>query len=163
MRTHSRRRFNGQLFAASIGSTSLSRISGATNDSFSDGLVELCVTTRASGILPNVLVDVWTGQIGSLDFRKLPEQLGRVVVWSDVRGHRSFARSIADILLAIEEYFGIKPLLGSKPTAHVGHSSGLSRSIEKPFNSFEPTSLGAIEHRMAVIDLSSCGLTRLRS
>lgn len=126
MRMHSRRRFIGQLFAASIGSTALGRTASATVDQLNDGLAELCVVAREPGTLPNAVVDVWTGQIGSLDFEQLPGQVGRVVVWSDIRGHRGFTRSIADILFAIRECFGINPILGSNAAAHVGHSSGLS-------------------------------------
>jgi hypothetical protein len=139
MRKHSRREFINQVFAASIGSTALSHIGSAWIES-NDGLAELCVIARKPGTLPNAVVDILTGQIGSLDF-ELPEQLGRVVVWSDIRAHRGFTRSIADILFAIHEYFGIKPVLGSSAAAHVGHSSGLSCSIEMLFNTFEPAYL----------------------
>jgi hypothetical protein len=161
MRRYSRRRFISQLCAASIGSAALGRIAAASIDHLNAGLAELCVITRQPGSLPNAIVDVWTGQIGNLDLVGLPEQLGRVVVWHDIRGTRELSRSIADILFATEEYFGIKPVLGSNAAAYVGHSSGLSSSIETPFKPLEPAFLGAIGCRIAVIDLSSCGLTRL--
>jgi hypothetical protein len=157
---HSRREFINQVFATSIGSTALGRAGSAWIGS-NDGLAELCVIARKPGTLPNAVVDVWTAKIGSLDFEQLPEQLGRVVVWSDIRGHRGFTRSIADILFSIHEYFGIKPVLGSSAAAHVGHYSGLSCSIEMLLNTFEPAYLGAIGRRIAVVDLSSCGLTGL--
>src|SRR6266481_6325140 len=134
---HSRREFINQVFATSIGSTALGRAGSACIGS-NDGLAELCVIARKPGTLPNAVVDVWTAQIGSLDFEQLPEQLGRVVVWSDIRGHRGFTRSIADIFFSVHEYFGIKPVLGSNAAAHVGHPSGLSCSIETVFISFEP-------------------------
>jgi hypothetical protein len=158
---HSRRRFIGQLFAASIGSAALVRTADARNDDLNNGLAELCVITRQPGSLPNAIIDVWTGQIGTLDLAQLPEQLGRVVVWHDIRGATGLSRAIADILFATEEYFGIKPVLGSNAAAHVGHPGGLSPSIEILFKPFEPASLDAIRRRIAVIDLSSCGLTRL--
>ncbi len=162
MRKHSRRRFIGQLFAASIGSTGLSRTASATIDQSNDGLAEVCVIARQPGTLPNAVIDVWTGQIGTLDLSQLPEHFGRVVVWDDVRGDRALSRDVAGILFAIEEYFGIKPNLGSNATAHVGHFSGLSLSIDKLLHTFKPRYPDAIGRRIAVIDLSSCGLTRLR-
>lgn len=158
----SRRRFIGQLLAASIGSAALVRTVDARNDDLIDRLAELCVIARQPGSLPSAIIDVWTGQIGSLDLEQLPEQLGRVVVWHDIRGAKGLSRSIADILLATEEYFGIKPILGSNAVAHVGNSGGLSSSIEILFKQFESASRGAIGCRIAVIDLSSCGLTHLR-
>jgi hypothetical protein len=162
MRKHSRRQFIGQLFAASIGSTGLSRTARATIDQSNDGLAEVCVVARQPGTLSNAVIDVWTGQIGTLDLSQLPEHLGRVVVWDDVRGDRALSREVANILFAIEEYFGIKPNLGSNATAQLGHFSGLSLSIEKLFHTFKPSRPDAIGRRIAVIDLSSCGLTRLR-
>jgi hypothetical protein len=161
MRKHSRRQFIGQLFAASIGLAALGNTSGATDDHLNDGLAELCVITRRPGNLLNASIDVWTGQIGTVDLAQLPDQLGIVVVWHDIRGTRALSRSIADIVLATEEHFGIKPVLGSNAAAHVGHSSGLSCSIEMLLKPLERAPLGAIARRIAVIDLSSCGLTRL--
>jgi hypothetical protein len=162
MRKHSRRRFIGQLFAASIGSTGLSRAASATIDQSNDGLAELCVIARQPGTLPNAVVDVWTGQIGTLDLSQLPEHFGRVVVWDDVRGDRALSQEIAGILLAIEQYFGIKPSLGSNASSHLGHSSGLFLSFDKLLHTFKRNYPDAIGRRIAVIDLSSCGLTRLR-
>src|SRR5215475_4275547 len=107
MKKHSRRRFIGQLFAALIGSTGLSRCARATIDPTNDGLTEICVVARQPGALPKPVIDVWTGQIGELDLRQLPDRLGRVVVWDDVRGDRAHSREIAGIVLAIERYFGI--------------------------------------------------------
>src|SRR4051812_34521959 len=112
MRKPSRREFINQVFAASMGSTALGRTGTAWFES-NDGLAELCVIARKPGTLPDAVVDFWTGQIGSLDFERLPEPLGRVIVWSDIRGHRGFTQSIADILFAIQEYLGIQPVLGS--------------------------------------------------
>jgi hypothetical protein len=162
MRKHSRRRFIGQLFAASIGSTGLSRAASATIDQSNDGLAELCVIARQPGTLPNAVVDVWTGQIGTLDLSQLPEHFGRVFVWDDVRGDRALSQEIAGILLAIEQYFGIKPSLGSNASSHLGHSSGLSLSIDRLLHTLKPGYSHAIGRRIAVIDLSSCGLTRMR-
>ena len=162
MRKHSRRRFIGQLFAASIGSTGLSRTASATVDQSNDGLAEVCVIARQPGTLSNAVIDVWTGQNGTLDLSQLPKHFGRVVVWDDVRGDRALSREISDILFAIEEYFGIKPNLGSNATAHLGHFGGLSLSIDKLLHTFKPSHPDAIGPRIAVIDLSSCGLTRLR-
>ena len=162
MRKHSRRRFIGQLFAALWGSTGLSRTASAAIDEANDGLAELCVIARQPGTLPNAVIDVWTGQIGTLDLSQLPEHFGRVVVWDDVRGDRALSREIAGILFAIEEYFGIKPNLDSNASAHLGRSSGLSLSIDKLLHTFKPSYPDAIGRRIAVIDLSSCGLTRLR-
>jgi len=161
MEKHSRRRFIGQLFATLIGSTTLS-LTRAMIDQSNDGLNEICVIARQRGTLPNAVINVWTGQIGTLDLSQLPEYLGRVVVWDDVRGDRALSREIADILSAIEEYFGIKPSLGSNASAHLGCSNGLSFSIDRILHAFNPGYLQAIGRRIAVIDLSSCGLTPVR-
>jgi hypothetical protein len=162
MRKHSRRRFIGQLFAASIGSTGLSRTASGAIDQSNDGLAELCVIARQPGTLSNAIVDAWTGQIGTLDLSQLPEHFGRVVVWDDVRGESALSRDIADIIFAIEKYFGIKPNLGSNATAHLGHANELSLSLDKLLHTFKPGYPDAIRRRIAVIDLGSCGLTRLR-
>jgi hypothetical protein len=162
MRIQSRRQFIGHLLVASVGCTTLSRTAGAASGQSADGLVELCVTAREPGTLPNAVVDVWTGQIGVLDLSQLPERFGRVVVWDDVRGNRALLGEIAGILSAIEEYFGIKADLGSNASAHLGHSSRLSLSIDKLLHTFKPGRNDAVGRRIAVIDLSSCGLTGLR-
>ncbi|MGH6681682.1 MAG: hypothetical protein ACREDL_22715 [Bradyrhizobium sp.] len=158
---HSRRRFIGQLFAMSIGSGVLSCTAGHANDDLNDGLAELCVITRQPGHLPKGIVDVWAGQIGYLDLVRLPKQYGRVVVWHDIHNVEGLSRSVGDILFATEEYFGVKPVLGSNAAAHVGSPIGLSSSIEALFKSPEPGCFSPIGHRIAVIDLESCGLTRL--
>jgi hypothetical protein len=162
MRKHSRRRFIGQLSLALIGSTGLSRSACATIDPSNDGLTEICVVARQPGALPKPVIDVWTGQIGELDLSQLPDHLGRVVVWDDVRGDRALSREIAGIVLAIEQYFGIKANLDSNATAHLGHFSGPFLSNDKFLHPFTPSDRDAIERRTAVIDLSSGGLTRLR-
>jgi len=68
---------------------------------------------------------------------------------------------MVDILVAIENYFGIKPKIGFNAAAHVGHFSGLPHSIEALFNTLQARGLDPVGRRIAVIDLSSCGLTRL--
>lgn len=158
---HSRRRFIGQLFAASIGSAILGGTAARANDDLNGGLAELCLITREPGRFPNAIIDVWTCQIGTFDLTQLPDQIGRVVVWHDIRGAQELSRSIADILSATEEYFGFKPVLGFNATAHVGHPAGLISSIENLFTPLKPASLGAIGRRVAVVDLTSSGLTRL--
>ncbi|WP_143198768.1 hypothetical protein, partial [Bradyrhizobium sp. AS23.2] len=158
---YSRRRFIGQLFAATIGPAAVVRPVDARNLDFNGGLAELCVFAREPGNLPNVVIDVWTGQIGTLDLALLPRQLGRAVIWHDIRGATGLSRSIAEILFATEEHFGIKPVLNSNAAAHVGSSGGLPSSFEILFKPSESTSLYAVERSLAVIDLSSCGLTGL--
>ena len=162
MRKHSRRRFIGQLSAALIGSTGLSRRAHATIDPANDGLTEICVIARQPGALPKPVIDVWTSQIGELDIRQLSDRLGRVVVWNDIRGDRALSREIANIASAIDEYFGIKINLDTNATAHLGHFSGPFLSNNKLLHIFTPSDRDAIERRIAVIDLSSTGLTRLR-
>ena len=162
MRKHSRRRFIGQLSTALIGSTGLSRSARATIDPSNDGLTEICVVARQPGALPKPVIDVWTGQIGELDLCQLPDRLGRVVVWDDVRGNRALSHEIAGIVLAIERYFGIKANLDTNATAHLGHFSGPFLSNDKLLHIFAPSDRDAIERRTAIIDLSSGGLTRLR-
>jgi hypothetical protein len=161
MRKQSRRKFMGQLFAASIGSTGLSRTAGAAIDLPNDGLAELCVIARQPGTLSRPIIDVWTGQIGTLDLCQLPEHLGRVVVWDDVRGDLALSRDTAVILFAIEQYFGIKPNLGFNAIAHLGHFSGLIPSMDRLLHTLKPSYPDADGRRIAVVDLSSCGLTRL--
>jgi hypothetical protein len=162
MRKHSRRRFIGQLSLALIGSTGLSRSARATIDQSNDGLTEICVVARQPGALPKPVIDVWTGQIGELDLCQLPDRLGRVVVWDDVRGDRALSREIAGIVLAIEQYFGIKANLDTNATAHLGQFSGPFLLNDKLLHISTLSDRDAIERRTAVIDLSSGGLTRLR-
>jgi hypothetical protein len=162
MRKHSRRRFIGQLFTALIGSTGLSRCVHATIDPSNDGFTEICVVARQPGALPKPVIDVWTSQIGELDIRQLPDRLGRVVVWDDVRGERALSREIANIASAIDEYFGIKINLDTNATAHLGHFNGPFLSNDKLLHVSTPSDLAAIGRHTAVIDLSSGGLTRLR-
>lgn len=159
---HTRRRFIGHLFCASIGLATLGRTASHANDDLNGGLAELCVITREPGRFPNAIIDVWTCQIGTLDLAQLPDQFGRIVVWHDIRGAQGLSRSIADILSATEEYFGIKPVLGSNAAAHVGRPGGLLSSIEILFKPFDPASLAVIGRRVAVVDLGSCGLTDLQ-
>ena len=162
MRKHSRRRFIGQLSLALIGSTGLSRSARATIDPSNDDLTEICVVARQPGALPKPVIDVWTSQIGELDIRQLPDRLGRGVVWHDLRGDRAVSREIANIASAIDEYFGIKVNLDSNATVHLGHFNGDFLSNDKLFHVSAPGDLAATERHIAVIDLSSSGLTRLR-
>jgi hypothetical protein len=162
MRKRSRRQFIGELSAALIGSADMSRSARATIDSSNDGLSEICVIARQPGVLPRPVIDVWTGQIGRLDLRQLSDRLGKVVVWDDVRGDRSLSRGIADIVSAIELYFGIEANLDTNATAHLGHFKGPFLSNDGLFHISTPSDLEAIGRHTAVIDLSSGGLTRLR-
>jgi hypothetical protein len=126
------------------------------------GFTEVCVVARQPGALPKPVIDVWTGQIEEFDLCQLPDRLGRVVVWDDVRGDRALSLDIAGIVLAIEQYFGIKANLDTNATAHLGHFSGPLLSNDKLLHFPTPSDLEAIERRIAVIDLSSGGLARLR-
>lgn len=162
MRKRSRRQFIGQLSAALIGLTGLNRSARATIDQSNDDLTEICVVARQPGASPKPVIDVWTGQIGELDLCQLPDRLGRVVVWDDIRGGRALSREIAGIVLAIERYFGIKANLDSNATTHISHFSGPLPSNDKLLHIFTQSDRDAIERRIAVIDLGSGGLTRLR-
>lgn len=162
MRTHSRRRFIGQLSAALIGPASLSRSARATIDSPNDGLTEICVVARQPGTVPNPVIDVWTGQIGELDICQLPDRLGRVVVWDDVRSDRAPLREVADIISAIGRYFGVQANLDANATAHLGHFKGPFLSNDRLLHISTSSDLVAIGRHIAVVDLSSGGLTRLR-
>jgi hypothetical protein len=161
---HNRRQFIGELFGALIGPAALSRAASFKHDDQNDSLASLCVLTRQPGNLPNATVDIWTGQIGIVDIVELPEQLGKAVVWHDIRGATTLPSSIADIVSAIEEYFGFKPVLGSNAAAHVGAPAGLLSAIEVLFQPSESASpLYAIDRRVAVVDLGSCGMIDLHT
>lgn len=160
MARYTRRQFVAQLFAASIGPASSTLPGPFISGDWNAGLAELFVLTRQPGS-SSVIIDIWTSQIGSLDLALLPEQLGRAVLWHDVRGATGLARSISEIISASEECFGIKPVLGSNAAAVIA-SVEFQSSFEILLNSFAPALLKTIGRRIAVIDLSSCGLTRLQ-
>jgi hypothetical protein len=67
----------------------------AAIDQSNDGLAEICLVARQPGTLSNAVIDVWIGQIATLDLSQLPEHLGRVVVWDEVRGDRALSRDSA--------------------------------------------------------------------
>lgn len=157
MKMLSRRQVICRLLASSMTLASSNRTSSAAPDDLEFGLVDLCVVSRQAGRPRNALVDIWTSQVGTLDIRELPETLGRVVVWHDVRGVKGLSQSISDILLAIDDYFGITPSLGTNTTACVGRLGSLSSSLN--FRMLDCPS--AVSSRVAVIDLGSCGLTDL--
>jgi len=161
MRDHSRRRFIREIFAASVCATGFRHVPKATACLSNEALSELCVIARQPGTSASAIIDVWTGQIGTLDFSQLPERLGRVVVWDDVRGSGALPTEIARVLFAIEEYFGIKCDIGSNAFAHMGHFTEFSLLVDALLQAFRPTRGDATGRRIAVIDLSSCGLTRL--
>lgn len=161
MRTHSRRQFIGQLSAALIASAGLSRSARAMVDPSNDGLIEICVVARQPGALPKPVIDVWTGQIGALDVCQLPDRLGRVVVWDDVRSDRAPLREVADIISTIERCFGLQANLDANATAHLGRFKGPFLSNDRLLHISTSSDLVAIGRHIAVVDLSSGGLTRL--
>jgi len=161
MRDHSRRRFIREIFAASVCATGFRHVPKATACLSNEALSELCVIARQPGTSASAIIDVWTGQIGTLDFSQLPERLGRVVVWDDVRGSGALPTEIARVLFAIEEHFGIKCDLGSNAFAHIGHISETFLPVDAFLQAFRSTRGDATGQRIAIIDLSSSGLTRL--
>jgi len=162
MGERNRRRFIQEIFAASISASGFGGFASSAAGQSHEGLAELCVIARQPGTWPNDLIDVWTGQIGIIDLSRLPQHLGRVVVWDDIRGNKALSREMARILFAIEQHFGIECDLGSNTSAHVVPSLGLSVSIDKVLHNLTTRNRDVPERRIAVIDLSSCGLTRLR-
>jgi hypothetical protein len=126
-----------------------------------EGLVEVCVFARQRGAIRSA-IDIWTGRLGLLNLAQLSDQFGRVIVWDDIRGDKTIPRSIGEILRAIEMYYGFKPKIGTNATVHVGSIDGLARSTDAFFNTSDFSLLKMAHQRIAVVDLGSCGTTRLR-
>jgi hypothetical protein len=126
-----------------------------------EGLVEVCVFARQRGSLHSP-VDIWTGRLGLLNVAQLSDQFGRVIVWDDIRGDKTIPRSIGEILRAIETYYGFKPKIGTNASVHLGGIDGLARSTDDFFNASDFSFLKTAHQRIAVVDLGSCGTTRLR-
>jgi hypothetical protein len=161
MREHSRRRFIREILSASICTSAFSGVANRATGRSNEGLTELCVIARQPGTLANAIIDVWTGQVGILDVPQLPQDFGRSVVWDDVRDRGALPREITRILFAIEEHFGIECEIGSNAFAHIGHYTEFSLSSDALLQTLSPRRNDALGRRIAIIDLSSCGLTRL--
>jgi hypothetical protein len=121
----------------------------------------VCVFARQRGSLHSP-VDIWTGRLGLLNVAQLSDQFGRVIVWDDIRGDKTIPRSIGEILRAIETYYGFKPKIGTNASVHLGGIDGLARSTDDFFNASDFSFLKTAHQRIAVVDLGSCGTTRLR-
>src|SRR5690242_6569271 len=92
MREHSRRRFIREILSASICTSAFSGVANRVTGRSNEGLTELCVIARQPGTLANAIIDVWSGQVGTLDLPQLPQDFGRSVVWDDVRGRGTLPR-----------------------------------------------------------------------
>jgi hypothetical protein len=134
------------------------RDTSSSNDN--DGLIEDCVFARQRGSADCAL-DVWSGRCGLLNLAQLSDQFGRVVVWDDILGDRALPQSEPTIFGAIERYYGFKAVVGANAAEHIGDLDELARSTEVFFNSSDFNSLKVARERIAVLDLGSCGTTRL--
>jgi hypothetical protein len=125
-----------------------------------EGLVEVCVFARQQG--KGKAVDVWTGRVGLLDLEHLSDQFGRVIVWDDIRGDKTIERSVNEILLAIAKYYGFTPRVGTDASVHVGGIDALAGSLDILLSISDDRSLKTAHDQIAVVDLGSCGTTRLQ-
>ncbi|MCP3404062.1 twin-arginine translocation signal domain-containing protein [Bradyrhizobium sp. CCGB01] len=157
----SRRQFLAQLAAAPVSAAIGSDLCASARNS-NDSLTEVCVVAWNESKSPARTVDLWMARCGSIDVARLSDVLGRFVVWDEVTSERTEGQSIDKIKSAISHYFDVRigddesnlaTLVGEFEDVPEALGSALAR-----FRSRQPFSAGST----AIIDLSSCGVTRLQ-
>jgi hypothetical protein len=160
-RIFSRRQFLAQLAAAPL-SSAIGATLPARAHECDDCLAAVCVLAW-TGRKPRArTVDLWMARCGSIDATRLSDVLRRFVVWDDITSERTTARSVEAIKTAITHYFDITIHEdGSNAIAHVGEIDAFPEALSRALALC--TSQGTLPaERIAIVDLSSCGVTRLQ-
>ncbi|MCP1768651.1 twin-arginine translocation signal domain-containing protein [Bradyrhizobium japonicum] len=157
----SRRQFLAQLAAAPISAAIGSDLSAFARNS-NDDLTELCVFAWNEGTSPARTLDLWMARCGSIDVSRLSDVPGRCVVWDDITSERTTERSVEAIKSAIPHYFDFS-IDDDKPNLaiHLGEIEGLPETLSNVLARLRSEQTLPAECT-AIVDLSSCGVTRLQ-
>jgi len=102
-------------------------------------------------------IDFWTFRVSEIETCTLPASVGRVIVWDDLFSPRTLSRSVKSILEFFPELYGFDPFLGRWSF----HLDGFS-NIRHVTRAALPATTGPIRSpRLALIDVESCGLSRI--
>jgi hypothetical protein len=129
-----------------------------------DALRHGCIFARMEGKLSHAddaltapSIDFWTIRVSEIETSTLAASVGRVIIWDDLFTPRTLARSVNSILEVFPEWYGFDSPLGSWSI----HLDGISE-IGPVTRAVLPETTGPIRsHRLALIDIESCGLTRI--
>jgi len=109
--------------------------------------------------LPGSSIDFWTFRVSEIESSDLPPEIGQIVIWDEVFSRRSLAKNVRNIFEALPRYYGFELAASSNTFAfHLDGFGDLSSAVATLLadgNSAHPTS------SIALIDLNSCGVTRL--
>jgi hypothetical protein len=157
----SRRQILAQLAAAPILSA-IGYEAYALPSSSNDGLTEICLFAWNESKTAGRTIDLWTARCGSIDVLRLSDQLGRFIVWDDIISDHDEGRSIGAIKSAISRWFGILPIMnGTNSATHLGDVRGVPRTLGCALARFRNDET-PLTDRIAIVDLDSCGVTRLQ-
>lgn len=155
-----RRQFLAHLAAAPISSALGSNLSAFARNS-DEGLTGVCVVAWNESKSPARTVDLWMARCGSIDVSQLTDVL-RTFVWDDITSNRSEERSIGAIKSAISRYFDMSIHSdGSNSVTHVGEIEGVPVAVSNAIARLRRRQTLPAECT-AILDLSSCGVTRLQ-
>lgn len=101
-------------------------------------------------------LDLWTARVSIVDLRSLPADLNKVVVYDDVFSNSNLYRQFRDAARSIPSLFD----LNRASCSYGFHLNGLT-NVEDILAEFSFRPSGTPSTRIAVIDIESCGVTRL--
>lgn len=102
-------------------------------------------------------IDFWTFRVSEIESNTLAASVGRVIIWDDLFSPRTLARSVKSILEAFPEWYGFDPLLG-RCSFHIDGFSEIGPAAQAVLPA---TTESSRSHRVALIDVESCGLSRI--
>jgi hypothetical protein len=125
------------------------------------GLVEACCVAWKQARFGRRIVDLRTARCTSIHPFQFPDTIGLVVVWDDLISDRDVRSNVLEIQSAISKYFDVS-IAADKTNAcvHFGKAELVKDALgplfiqKVAFREFR-------EDRVAIVDLGSCGLTRL--
>lgn len=100
-------------------------------------------------------VDVWTYRVSEIDCGSLPASARRIVLWDEVLSPRSLRRRVQAMTNGVADWYD----LGTGTTDWSLHVHGLGEIGVHVKAAVSPEQ--ADVHRVALIDVTSCGLSRI--
>lgn len=140
-----------------IGTELIERASAIPHDRFLHGCLFAAASGQPAPGDPSACeVDFWTFRVSEIDINNLPAYVGRIVVWDDVFSSRSLTGSVVAMLRAVKDWYGVDPWEGNC-SFHVDGLGEINSHVRAVISKRRvPWS-----QRLAVIDVSSCGLSRI--
>lgn len=105
------------------------------------------------------LIDFWTFRLSEIDPAHLPAHVSPIVVWDEVFAPRQTKQTLQRIVFAISRFYEFEPRMPPNAVAfYLDEKTAMGPTISSLLSNGASTSTRS---RIALIDLQSCGLSRL--